>query len=57
MRGWTPGSTEAPTVFRFDNPFAEKAFPGDVLAPTFRFTARRDDYGIHMEWEPSLSSW
>lgn len=56
MRGWTPGSTEAPTVFRFDNPFAEKAFPGDVLAPTFRFTARRDDYGIHMEWEPSLSS-
>jgi hypothetical protein len=56
MRGWTPGWTEPPTVFRFDNPFAEQPFPGDALAPTFRLIACRDDDSIHMEWEPSLSS-
>jgi hypothetical protein len=56
MRGWAPGSAEAPTLLRFDNPFAEQAFPTDVLTPTFRFIARRDDSGIRMEWEPTLSS-
>ena len=54
MRGWAPGSTKAPTVIRFDNPFAEQSFPDDVLAPTFRFVARRNDSGIRMEWEPGF---
>jgi hypothetical protein len=34
MRGWEPGSTVQPTIFRHDNPFAELAFPGDVLTST-----------------------
>jgi hypothetical protein len=51
MRGWAPGSAVVPTVVRFDNPFAEHAFPSDVLAPNARFVARRDHSGIHMEWE------
>jgi hypothetical protein len=51
MRGWAPGSATAPRVVRFDNPFAEQAFPSDVLAPTSRFVAQRDDSGIHMEWQ------
>jgi hypothetical protein len=54
MRGWAPGSAKPPTVIRFDNPFAEQPFPYDVLAPTFRFVARRNDSGINMEWEPSF---
>jgi hypothetical protein len=57
MRGWVPGSTEAPTVIRFDNPFAKQAFPDDALIPNLRFVTVRDELGIHMEWEPSLSSW
>jgi hypothetical protein len=52
MRGWAPGSAAVPTVVRFDNPFAERAFPSDVLPPTARFVARRDDSGVHMVWEP-----
>lgn len=54
MRGWTPGSTKSPTVIRFDNPFAERTFPDDVLATTFRFVARRNDSGIRIEWEPTF---
>jgi hypothetical protein len=55
-RGWASGSTETAKVIRFDNPFAEQPFPDDVLAPTSRFVARRDDSGVHMEWEPGPSS-
>jgi hypothetical protein len=51
MRGWAPGSAAVPTLLRFDNPFAVRAFPSDVLAPTARFVARPGDFGIHMEWE------
>jgi hypothetical protein len=51
MRGWAPGSAAVPNLIRFDNPFAERAFPSDVLAPTARFVARPDDSGIRMEWE------
>jgi hypothetical protein len=51
MRGWAPGSAAVPNLIRFDNPFAERAFPSDVLAPTSRFVARPDGSGIHMEWE------
>jgi hypothetical protein len=57
MRGWMPGSTQAPTVTRFDNPFAKQAFPDDVLIPSRRFVSVIDELGIHMEWEPSSPSW
>jgi hypothetical protein len=56
MRDWAPGSAEAPTILRFDNPFAEQTFPVDALTPTSRFVAHRDDSGIRMEWKPSLLS-
>ena len=54
MRGWSPGSTQAPTVIRFDNPFAERQFPNDILVPTFRFVARHNESDIRMEWEPTF---
>jgi hypothetical protein len=57
MRGWVPGSTEAPTMVRFDNPFAEQAFPDDALTPSLRFVPVSDELGIHMECEPSSPSW
>jgi hypothetical protein len=50
LRGWAPGCNQAPNIIRFDNPFAERPFPDDVLAPTSRFVARRNDSGVRLEW-------
>jgi hypothetical protein len=51
MRGWTPGNGQMPTVFRFDNPFAENPFPDDLLAADHRMVSRRDATGVRIEWE------
>jgi len=54
MRGWMPGFNKVlPTAFRFDNPFAEQAFPDDLLVPDWRQSARRDGSGVRVEveWE------
>lgn len=56
MRGWMPGSHEVPTVFRFDNPFAEQAFPDDLLVPDQRVVTRRDGSGVRIEWELGTAS-
>lgn len=51
MCGWMPRSNKLPTAFRFDNPFAEQAFPDDLLVPDWRLSARRDGSGVRIEWE------
>jgi hypothetical protein len=52
LRGWRPETPDtAPKLFRFDNPFAEQAFPDNLLMPHGRFMTRRDDSSIRMEWE------
>jgi hypothetical protein len=54
MRGWMPGFNKVlPTAFRFDNPFAEQAFPDDLLVPDWQQSARRDGSGVRVEveWE------
>jgi hypothetical protein len=56
MRGWVPGSTQVPKVLRFDNPFANQAFPDDVLTPDLRLVPISDELGVHMEWEPGPPS-
>jgi hypothetical protein len=56
MRGWVPGFTQVPKVIRFDNPFANQAFPDDILTPDLRLVPVSDEQGIHMEWEPGPSS-
>lgn len=57
MRDWAPGSAEAPTVIRFDNPFAKLVFPDDVFPLTSRFVAHRNESGVRMDWEPNSPSW
>jgi len=39
--GWTPGSNEWSTIYRFDNPFAEQEFPDDLIVPHHRPVRRR----------------
>ena len=48
MRGVTPGSQTEPPLIRCDNPFAERSFPEDILAPGFRYIAERDGKKIRM---------
>jgi hypothetical protein len=50
MRGWKPGSTVAPTIVRYDNPFPELRFPDDVLTPTSWLAPVYDASGVRMEW-------
>jgi hypothetical protein len=51
MPGWTPGSNELPTIYRFDNPFAEQEFPDDLIVPHHRLVTRRDETSVRVEWE------
>jgi hypothetical protein len=50
MRGWEPGSTVEPTIVRYDNPFAERSFPDDVVRPSSWLAPVRDASGVRMEW-------
>jgi hypothetical protein len=50
MRGWAPGNTVAPTIVRFDNPFAQQAFPEDALAPVSWFSPVQNGSGVRMQW-------
>jgi len=52
FRGWSLGSTQWPDLYRFDNPFAEQEFPGDLLVPDYRFLAQRNQTGVRMVWQP-----
>lgn len=51
MPGWTPGSNEFPTIYRFDNPFAEQEFPNDLIVPHHRLATRRNGASVRLEWE------
>jgi len=51
IRGWMPGTGTTPKVIRFDNPFAAREFPDDLLAVDRRFVARHDHTHTRMEWE------
>jgi len=56
MRGWMPGSQTMPTVLRFDNPFAEKPFPEDLITADRRMVGRRDHSGVYIGWEQNTAS-
>ncbi|GGW45117.1 hypothetical protein [Streptomyces galilaeus] len=51
MRGWTPNADEPPRILRFDNPWAERPFPEDILIPEHRLAVNANKAGFQMMWE------
>jgi hypothetical protein len=57
VENWSPWSPQDAVVLRLDNPFAERAFPDDLLAANFCFTeVNPDNNGITFDWLPGRPS-
>jgi len=48
--GWWPDGESNTTLLRFDNPFAERPFPRNILVPDRHFMAQQEPNGVRMEW-------
>jgi hypothetical protein len=53
LMNWQPWDPEAAPLFRLDNPFADVAFPDDVIVENFRYAEiSRDDTHFQLGWAP-----